>query len=77
MANEAGELLSGKVAGEESYEAAASVAQDIVSPITDMRGTKEFRIHLTGVLTKRALRGAVARARGEFVPNAVEEAKAS
>ncbi|AWT59012.1 MAG: Carbon monoxide dehydrogenase medium chain [Candidatus Moanabacter tarae] len=77
LASEAGDLLSGKEAGEESYEAAASVAQSIVSPITDMRGTKEFRIHLTGVLTKRALRGAVARARGEFVPNAVEEAKAS
>ncbi len=77
LASEAGDLLAGREAGEESYEAAASAAQGAVSPITDMRGTKEFRIHLTGVLTKRALRGAVARARGEYVPNAVEEAKAS
>ena len=60
----AGEALAGKPATEESIEAAAAVAQEAARPITDMRGTAEFRTHLVGVLTKRALRGAVERAKG-------------
>ena len=62
-----GESLAGKPATEESIEAAAVVAQDAARPITDMRGTAEFRKHLVGVLTKRALRGAVERAKGGTV----------
>jgi hypothetical protein len=30
-----------------------------------MRGTREYRIHATGVLVNRVLRMAIARARGE------------
>ena len=63
----AGEALAGKPATEESIEAAAAVAQEAARPITDMRGTAEFRTHLVGVLTKRALRGAVERAKGGTV----------
>ena len=63
LANEAGNLLVGKEANEESFEAAAEAAKAAVSPISDMRGTVKQRIHLVGVLTKRALRQAVARAK--------------
>ena len=44
---------------------AAAAAQKAASPINDMRGTVEQRIHLVGVLTKRVLRIAISRAKGE------------
>ena len=44
----------------EAGEAAAAAAK----PISDMRGTVEQRKHLVKVLTTRALRGAVERAKG-------------
>lgn len=62
---EAGAALIGQVADEAAYELAAEHSIAAAVPITDMRGTIEYRKHLSGVLTKRALRGAVARARGE------------
>lgn len=61
---EAGEALIGQTAGEAAYEVAANIARDAASPINDMRGTIAHRKHLSFVLTQRALRGAVARARG-------------
>jgi carbon-monoxide dehydrogenase medium subunit len=64
---EAGETLAGQPATEASYEAAAVAAQNAATPITDMRGTADFRKHLVAVLTKRALRGAVERAKGGTV----------
>ncbi|MCZ6866386.1 MAG: xanthine dehydrogenase family protein subunit M [Chloroflexi bacterium] len=63
FAREAGDLLAGKEANEESFEAAAEAAKAAARPITDMRGTIKQRVHLSGVLTKRALRKAVARAK--------------
>ena len=74
FAREASDLLVGRPVGEEAIAEAAEAAQRIARPISDMRAPAEFRHHLVGVLTRRALRGAVQRARGEFVPNAVQEA---
>lgn len=65
LAKAAGEVLVGKPVTDETLSLAADAARQIVSPITDMRGTKEYRIHITGVLVQRALRAAVQRARGE------------
>ena len=73
FAREAGDLLAGREVSDEVMEEAAEAARAIARPITDMRGTAEFRTHLVGVLTQRALKGAIARARGEHVPTAIEE----
>ncbi|MBI3468139.1 MAG: xanthine dehydrogenase family protein subunit M [Planctomycetes bacterium] len=67
FAQEAGEALAGRPVNDEALARAAAAARASVSPITDMRGTKEYRVHVTGVLVERVLRTAVARARGEPV----------
>lgn len=74
FAREAGALLEGRKVSDEAIAEAAEAARAAASPISDMRGTADFRRHLVGVLTKRALNGAVLRAKGKFVANAVQEA---
>jgi carbon-monoxide dehydrogenase medium subunit len=61
---EAGDSLAGKAVNAENIEAAAKIAQDAAKPITDMRGTAEYRKHLSAVMARRAIEKAVARARG-------------
>jgi CO/xanthine dehydrogenase FAD-binding subunit len=73
VAEDAASLLVGRAADDEAIAEAAEAAKSAARPISDMRGTAEYRTHLVGVLTKRALTGAVRRARGEYVPNAVQE----
>jgi len=63
FAEEASSLLAGRPVGDEAIEAAMDAARKIASPIDDMRGTIEFRKHVTGVLTRRALEKAIERAR--------------
>jgi carbon-monoxide dehydrogenase medium subunit len=63
-AEAAGAVLKGNAPCEESFAEAARLAQGAAHPITDMRGTEAQRRHLAGVLTRRALRGAVERAKG-------------
>ena len=64
---EAAAALVGRAPSEESITRAAALAQQAARPITDMRGTAAQRRHLVGVLTRRALRGAVRRAMGEHL----------
>ena len=65
MAQAAADGMVGKDANEATIEEAAEAAKAVASPINDMRGTVKQRVHLVGVLTKRALRTAVARAKGD------------
>ena len=60
---EAGDALAGQPVNETSIARAAEIARASAKPITDMRGTADYRRHLCGVLTKRALEAAVQRAR--------------
>ena len=59
----AGEALAGKPANADSIQEAANIARDAARPITDMRGTIEYRKHLCEVLTRRALTTAIERAK--------------
>ncbi len=65
FAKKASELLAGQKVSDELITKAANAAKEIINPITDMRGTIEYRRHVTGVLTERVLKAAIARARGE------------
>jgi len=56
------ELLRGKAPSEELFEQAGQIAAEDCSPIADGRGPVDYKRHLAGVLSKRALRRAVARA---------------
>ena len=59
---EAGEAMVGKPANEDTVRIASGLARDAARPITDMRGTIEYRRHLCEVLTRRALLTAIERA---------------
>lgn len=68
LATSTAEALVGQPVDDETILKAANAARDIVTPITDMRGTKEYRVHVTGVLARRVIGAAVGRARGEELP---------
>jgi carbon-monoxide dehydrogenase medium subunit len=65
FAKAAGDSLVGKPVNEETIAAAAALAQQIATPITDMRGTAEYRKHIVGVLTRRVLQTAIERAKAK------------
>jgi aerobic carbon-monoxide dehydrogenase medium subunit len=56
------ELLRGKRPSEELFAQAGAMASEDCMPIPDGRGPADYKRHLAGVLTKRALRRATARA---------------
>jgi carbon-monoxide dehydrogenase medium subunit len=56
------EHLRGKAASEELFEQAGEIASEDCSPLPDGRGPVDYKRHLAGVLVKRALRRAAARA---------------
>ncbi|MFN2201285.1 MAG: FAD binding domain-containing protein [Caldilineaceae bacterium] len=60
---EAGDAIAGLAADGDAIQEAARIAQLAARPITDMRGTAEYRKHLAAVLTQRALRTAIERAK--------------
>ncbi|MEZ4614350.1 MAG: xanthine dehydrogenase family protein subunit M [Caldilineaceae bacterium] len=60
---EAGASLVGKTVSDEAIAEAAKIAQAAAKPISDMRGTAEYRKHLAGVLTRRTLQKALDRAK--------------
>jgi carbon-monoxide dehydrogenase medium subunit len=63
FAAKAGEALIGKKLDEATIARAAQLAIDATRPIDDMRGTAEYRRHITGVLTRRTIAIAAERAR--------------
>jgi len=56
--------LNGRPPNEDAFARAADAARQAAQPISDVRGSAEFRRELVRVLTQRALRTAWARAAG-------------
>ncbi|MEA2300266.1 MAG: aerobic carbon-monoxide dehydrogenase medium subunit [Solirubrobacteraceae bacterium] len=64
-ATDAEAFLRGKQPSEDVFAQAGSMAAEATSPSSDGRGPVDYKRHLAGVLTKRALRRAAARAVGQ------------
>jgi carbon-monoxide dehydrogenase medium subunit len=56
------ELLRGKAPSEELFAQAGAIASEDCAPGADGRGPVDYKRHLAGVLTHRALRRAAGRA---------------
>lgn len=57
--------MRGHAPSEELYAQAGALAMQNCGPVTDMRGSAEYKRHLADELTRRTLRRAVARINGE------------
>jgi carbon-monoxide dehydrogenase medium subunit len=55
------QAVRGHAPSEELYAEAGRIAADNCSPVTDMRGSAKYKLHLAGELTRRTLRRAVER----------------
>ena len=58
------EALRGEEPSEELYARAGAIAAESCSPVTDSRGTAEYKRHLADELTRRTLRRSVERIQG-------------
>jgi carbon-monoxide dehydrogenase medium subunit len=63
LVDAAGQYLAGREIQPDAIRQAALIAQGAARPIDDMRGTARQRTHLSGILTRRALEGAIERAK--------------
>ena len=59
------DAIRGRTANEGTIELAGRTASEECNPYTDQRGPKDYKRALTGELTQRALRSAIARCRGQ------------
>ncbi len=69
-AAEAEEYLRGRPADERVLARAGEIAAEHCNPVADQRGPAEYKRHLAGELTTRALRAAVLRARRPMAKSA-------
>src|SRR5215469_8871695 len=67
VAAETEQAILGRPADEATLDLAATAAAEECAPVADQRGPSDYKRALAGELTKRALRTAIARARGQEV----------
>jgi CO/xanthine dehydrogenase FAD-binding subunit len=60
--------LVGTDGGRAAATEAGRLAAEAATPISDVRASLEYRTAMAAVVVRRAIRGAIARARGEIVP---------
>jgi carbon-monoxide dehydrogenase medium subunit len=65
VAAETEQAIRGRPADEQTLDLAATAAAEECAPVADQRGPSDYKRALAGELTKRALRTAIARARGQ------------
>jgi len=58
-------LLNGKELNDSLIDEAKKLIEEEISPITDIRATKEYRMHMAKVMLERALKAAVDRLNGK------------
>lgn len=63
-AEAAGQALVGTPVDDAAIDAAVAAAEEIADPVSDMRGPPDFRRHVAGVMTRRAIQSALSRAKG-------------
>ena len=59
------DAVRGRAADDEAVDIAGRTAAEECNPTTDQRGPADYKRHLAGELTRRALRRAIARSRGQ------------
>ena len=64
FAEAAGQALVGTGVDDAAIDAAVAAAVEITDPVDDMRGPPDFRRHVAGVMTRRAIQTALSRAKG-------------
>jgi CO/xanthine dehydrogenase FAD-binding subunit len=57
-------LLEGQALSDDLIQQAVRLVPEEIAPITDIRASKEYRMHMVGVMLERGLRAAVARLAG-------------
>ncbi|WIV52308.1 xanthine dehydrogenase family protein subunit M (plasmid) [Marivivens sp. LCG002] len=65
VADEAAKAILGTTLDDAALDKLAAAASAAANPISDKRGSREFRIEVAGVLARRAAKIAYARAKGE------------
>lgn len=62
------QLLNGKTLNDSLIEEAKKLIEQEISPITDVRATKEYRIHMAKIMLERGLKASIDRMNGKGKP---------
>jgi carbon-monoxide dehydrogenase medium subunit len=64
LAKDAAAAVVGTALEKGALDAAVAAARRIMAPVSDMRGSTEYRVSVGGVMVQRALKNAFVRAKG-------------